>query len=240
LKGLKRTLLVIVLLSAAAFLSWEALKVRDIAVAGTRSRLPAEVAMLSGIGLGDSLLTLDKELAKAGIESDPYFKYDDIEIDWPSGIIIRVTERIPKTYILHLGSMIIMDEAGFVLEIGRNLPHADLVQVTGLQVTAYLVGEEVQAENQDQVFLYSRVYEAFEKEGLTGEIKEIIITQSLTARVVTGQGITVDIGTSDNLQRKIMLTESIVESLNRMYSPEELNGTSLDVSTGEFGDFNPD
>jgi cell division septal protein FtsQ len=239
LKGLKRTLLVIVLLSAAAFLSWEALKVRDIAVAGTRSRLPAEVAMLSGIGLGDSLLTLDKEAAKAGIESDPYFKYEEIDIDWPSGIIIRVTERIPKTYILHLGSMIIMDEGGFVLEIGHNLPHSGLVKISGLQVTVFLVGEEVKAENQDQVFVYARVYEAFEKEGLIGEIKEIIITQSLTARVVTNQGITVDLGTSDNLQRKIILTKSIVESLSRMYLPEELNGTSLDVSTGEFGDFNP-
>ena len=240
MNGLKRTLLVIVLLAAAAFLSWEALKVRDIVVVGTNARLPGEVVALSGIRLGDSLLTLDRDSARSGIESNPYFKYEEIAIDWPSGIVVRITERVPKAYAAYMDSMIVMDETGFVLEIRQGFETVEkLTKVSGLQVTTYLVGQRVTASNQDQVVIFGQVYEILENLGLKSDIREINVTQALTVKIVTKQGITVDIGTPTDMRKKIQLMNAIVDNLITMYGEAGLDGATLDVSTGEMGDFDP-
>ena len=239
MKGLRRTLLIIVLLAAAAFLSWEALKVRDIVVVGTRNRLPAEVVAASGIGFGDSLLTINKEVAEKNIERDPYFKYEGVEVDWPNGIIIYVTERVPKTYIQYLNSVIIMDEAGFVLEISSAAGEENLVRVSGLQVETYLIGRELTAGNQGQVGAFSRVYKSFEKEGMVSELQEISVSQQLTARAVMRNGLSVELGTGDGLENKLKLLRSVVENIERAYGSGAFAGASLDVSSGEFGDFSP-
>ena len=239
MKGLKRALLIIAVLAATAFLSWEALKIRDIVVVGTHDRLPAEVVAASGIGFGDSLLTINKEAAEMSIEADPYFKFEDIEIDWPNGIIIYVTERVPKTYIQYLNAVIIMDEAGFVLEIGSAVGERSLVRVSGLQVETYLIGQELTARNQGQVEVFGKVYKGFEKEGMIGELREISVSQSLTARAVMRQGLSVELGTADKLDEKVRLVDAIIDSLLQTYGQGGVDGASLDVSSGEFGDFSP-
>ncbi len=214
---------------------------RDITVIGVSTYLPSQVSALAGIHIGDSLLTIDRERVKTAVEADPRLEYQELSVNWPSGVLLKVNERLPCAYIANLSSAIILDKAGYVLRIDPALPgDADkLIRLAGVSVSTFIVGQALGAENPDQTLLFTRVYEALEAGGLIGEVTEITVSQAFTARIRMISGVTVSLGDGTQLSEKVRIMDGIMRQIEQTYPKEAIEGSTLDVSSGRFGDFAP-
>lgn len=104
------------------------LRVREVRVEGVTHGSPARIVRLSGLAEGEPLVGLDTGAVRARIERDPWVARAEIDVDLPSTVTIRVTERVPIA-VVDLGSgPVLVDAQGGVIArgAGPGLPQIDL------------------------------------------------------------------------------------------------------------------
>jgi cell division protein FtsQ len=99
-------------------------RVREVRVEGVTHGSPARIVRLAGLSEHDRTLGLDLGALRARIERDPWVERAEIDIDLPSTITVRITERAPvATVNLGFGSVLV-DAKGAIIApgAGRGLP----------------------------------------------------------------------------------------------------------------------
>ena len=109
-------------LGVHALLSGDALRVREIDVAGTGVADPYAVARAADLG-GRSLLAMDADEAAARVAAAlPEVKSASVRRVWPRGVAIEVVEHQGWGYWEAAGRRVVIDGEGLVLEHGRPPP----------------------------------------------------------------------------------------------------------------------
>ena len=114
-------------LGVHALLSGDALRVREIDVAGTGVADPYAVARAADLG-GRSLLAMDADDAAARVAALPEVKSASVRRVWPRGVAIEVVEHRGWGYWEAAGRRVVIDADGLVLERGRP-PAPDAVTI---------------------------------------------------------------------------------------------------------------
>lgn len=99
-------------------------RVREVAVEGLTHGSAARIIRLAALSERDGTLWLDVDAVRARIEEDPWVARAEIDIDLPSKVTIRITERSPVATV-NLGSgPVLVDARGAVIApgSGRGLP----------------------------------------------------------------------------------------------------------------------
>jgi cell division protein FtsQ len=99
-------------------------RVREVRVEGLTHGSPARIVRLAGLSEQDRTLGLDLDAIRSRVERDPWVARAEIDIDLPSTVIVRITERSPVAWVdLGAGPMLI-DGAGVVIApgTGHGLP----------------------------------------------------------------------------------------------------------------------
>ena len=101
----------------ASFPNSSAFSVQEVEVEGTQALDPHGVAAAAGLAPGKPWASVDPQEVQRRLRWLPRVREAQVEVRWPSRVLIRVRERVPRAVLrLPDGSQVLVDEAGVALE----------------------------------------------------------------------------------------------------------------------------
>ncbi len=193
------------------------LSIKEINISGN-IRLPkTEILELSGMHIGDNILSMNTSDIKKGIKSNPWVADASIARDFPAGLSITIKERMPVAFI-NLDGLYLVDDDGFIFKKASLEDNMDLPVITGL--TKEDIEEEgaaselaIKAVNLIHLLSKRTIFEA-------QDISEINVDKTYGLTLCTTQeGARIELG-NDSFPEKIETLEKIIQSRNGLAGVE--------------------
>ena len=233
-------LLLVLFVLAAVFLvlRFAVFTVREIQVTGNNEIPAAEIIRISGIRLGDSILTMNEQAVGQRITSDYRLMFKYIIRDLPQTVMIAVREREECCWLTYCGITYVMDKNRMVMreEEDPNYRPENLVEVKGLEVRSNtMVGQEIVLGNEKQQEVLSSLFLHMKVLSCTGEIKEADMSNTDSILLETRDGYTVSLGDVENLHAKLRSMLIVRDELRKM----QKTGGTINVSNPEIPIYTP-
>ena len=222
----KKTLLIIsvvLLLGALVFVCIILFQVREVVVMGCKALDAEYVVQLSGLEYGQNIFLLDKQEITDALSNEPHIKPVSIEVTYPDRVIITVEERTPAAYIEKNGTLLVIDEEGWLLEVLLEPKGTERPLITGLQADAFEVGRRLTSGDIFRVDVMSRVLNAAKNGGIG--LNSMDITLAADIVIVTDKGLTVELGDDASLESKF----SLVNLFMRERDDRGIDDTNMDA-----------
>lgn len=198
----------------------------DIVVTGNDQYSAEYIVELSGLKLGKHMFFVDLDTAKSRIEADPYLQVDNINYIFPSRVRIDITERKEVAGIIGLDYNVIIDHNGYVLSMSGGTDLSSLLQVTGISMTGFQVGERIGESSDFGTASLIQLIEKLEEYELIGKIKSIDMTTPLAIVMYTRQGFKIHLGQPTDLDSKF----SSLKTLLPRFEERNINTGTLYLS----------
>lgn len=226
--------LLLVVVAGSGYMCSEAMRVREVAVLGCEERDPAQVVNLADIQNEESVFHLKFSRIREKINADPYFEVESIRYVFPDKLRISVSERKASAAVVHLGSVLIVDETGFVLEIRQELGDIKVPVVSGLRVTeGYQVGQTLVSSQTSQIDALHAILVQLREQNAIQLISEINLDMVSDLWMTTVSGFEVRLGNFEDMEEKIRWLRGVEPIL----VSEGYHGGIITVSTGEHASF---
>ena len=180
--------------------------VRRVEVVGSQSIAEADVVRASGIRLGSRLRTLDVNAIQTSVDATGALAFVDVKPRYPVTVRLTVRERSHDAVILQAGKLLVLDSDGYVISANDTLPAQSIPYVTGLKPNTYRLGKQLDA-TPARLNGMKAVLEALKARGATGYASELDVEYPADLRILTRTGMTVQLGTADDMDQK-----NVVES----------------------------
>lgn len=234
-RGFAGTLILVLILAAligAALLRF-VFVVRNVQVLGNADVISRnDLVRVAGIRFGGSILRIDREDVETRINATGLIRLEDMIIQYPSTVCLRVSPRTPEAMVLHMGKIRILDDEACVIESLDEVPDKDLIYISGMRTLAWSPGEPIQAE-EGQTEAYCAVIQALNVHGADMYVSELKVEDIERLRLITRTGITVELGDSERMSDKIAWMKSAVSDLEQRGE----GGGVLDVSSSTKADY---
>ena len=227
---------VAVALILGVLLGWYVFKVRLLVVGGCINRPVSEISQLSGIKYGDNIFFLSMEDIKTRVEQNPYYEVETVKRDYPSTIRIQVKERQPSAVLEISNEILIIDSTGFVLEKRAAADGLQLPVIQGLTVNTYQVGEKIVPDQTIQMTAMHHVLSELEMQKMIPETEEINLSSVNDILLITRDGRPVEVGNTENMERKIRFLRAVLEDLRSKGIYDGL----INVSSGNSATYSPE
>ena len=224
-KRVLKAMAFLVLLGAAAFVIYEAFKVREINVIGADRYAADTVAALSGIEYESSVFLLDKQAVMDALATEPFIKPKAVDIEYPDKVILTIEERQPAACIEKDGALLIIDDECWLLEAQPAPQDMALPYIYGVQTDVVQVGQRLMTTDVFKLDVLSSVLMALRGHGMTANSIDVTVAADIV--IVLPQGITAELGDDTELGAKLKLIAVSIEQLSAMGK----SGGILDVST---------
>ena len=188
------------------------LRIVEIEVIGASLYNGEDLIKASGIVIGDNLLFLDINAAQQGIyRTMPYINDVIIEYRLPDKVIISVSETTALAVIDDLGSAVVIDSSGKVLERLDAKP-AGLIETRGYTPGSAIVGSDLKAIPGDETRLRYMldILAAIEIEGIQDDVTVIDVTNIAYISFVYLGRFTVIVGTPENVGLRLIKLPDII------------------------------
>lgn len=126
----------------AALKSSDLFEVRAIEVRGVQKARPWELQVVGELALGQNLLSIDEQEAKARLERHPWIREVVLRRCFPNRLILDVQERTPAA-ILSYGELYYVDQGGEVFKRVKPGDRLNLPVLTGLDKPGHLQKGEI-------------------------------------------------------------------------------------------------
>lgn len=227
--------------------------VRRITVEGNRHYSAESVVSRTGIATGvngfkcisgSPLQLLSFRCGKAEqnlYSSSPYIKAASIRFIPPGTIAAVLEERTPAFTVPYLGTSLVIDGEGFVVDISGDHGKLALPEVKGLKFASYELGEKLENDDQAGMDRAIRLTEAVLKNDGSDELKlhgllsGIDISDGDRIFMVIDERITVNLGDIDDIEYKLKVLKQVF--FKKM---KETDRGLLDFTAGENLVFKPD
>ncbi len=208
--------LLFVLVGVGIILYSTLFQLKRVQVVGSTYRTPQEVVTLAGVVEGDNILLLDEEKIRNNINADRYLIFQDMQRDYPDGLIIQVHERIPRVNIQSMGEQYTLDGEGMVLEKSQTLQLTEgLVAVTGLQITSSILGRHITCQKVEQLVAYRKVMAELALQEIISQISELNLADMDNLYLVSVDGFTIRLGDDGDMQAKIGAMRAVLDYLRQ-------------------------
>ncbi len=222
----------------------------DIVVVGNEKYSTDYIVNLSGLELGRHMLFCDLDEAELNIEEEPYLQVEQITYIFPSRIRIIVSERTEVAGIIGLEGNVIIDKNGYVLSISGSTDMTDLLQVTGISMTGFQLGQRLGEGNDFGTATLIQLIDKLEEYQLVNRIKSVDLTTPLAITMIADNGLRIHVGQATDLDTKMsslskllpqFLTQNITTGTlylsakgGTVYSPANAgtNATPIEDATG--------
>lgn len=124
--------------------------IKAINVVGNAKIKQEDIVTTSGITTGQNIFRFNYFKAKNNILEQPYIESVKISRDFPSTIVITVNERKPAAFFEYMGSYLIIDGKGIVLELVDALNDLKIPSVLGIKFKDYKCGKKISVNKEDQ------------------------------------------------------------------------------------------
>ena len=205
---------VIVILVAVGIALYYGFLLSDIVVMGNENYTSDYIVERSGLKLGTHMLFVDLDEAEASIAQDPYLQVDSVTYIFPSRVRIVVTERKAVAGIVGLDSTVIIDKNGYVLSMAGGADVSDLIQVTGVTVSGFQLGQRLGEGNDFSTATLVQIISVLEQFALTSTIKSIDLTTPLAISMTAQSGLRIHVGQATNLDAKMDVLSRLMPSFN--------------------------
>ena len=177
---------------------------RDIVVSGNETYSDEYIIGLTGLQYGRHMLLCDLEAAQEGIEQDPYLQVDAVDYIFPARVRIQVTERKEVAGIIGLDYNVIIDHNGYVLSMGGGTDLSNLLQVSGVGMTGFQVGQRLgQTDDFGTATLVTMIKE-LETYQLIDDIASLDLTTPLAIVMYAKNGLKIHVGQPTDLDKKLV------------------------------------
>lgn len=194
---------------------------KDIVVSGNDTYSDEYIIGLTGLQYGRHMLFCDLDAAREGIEQDPYLQVDAVDYIFPARVRIQVTERKEVAGIIGLDYNVIIDHNGYVLSMGGGTDLSNLLQVSGVGMTGFQVGQRLgQTDDFGTATLVTMIKE-LETYQIIDDIASLDLTTPLAIVMYAKNGLKIHVGQPTELDEKLV-------SLHKLL-PQFINAN---ISTG--------
>ncbi|MGI6705320.1 MAG: cell division protein FtsQ/DivIB [Clostridia bacterium] len=216
-------------------LGTEIFSIHKITILGNQNIEYNEIVKLSGIELGENIFKLDLKRVEENLKSNPYIAVEKIERELPDTVILHINEREPRAVIEYMGVYIVMDTHGYILELRNDLGGISYPIITGMRVTAFLVGQRIRSSDPYQVRILDEVLSPLYTHEVNSMISEINIEDPANIFCISREGILVKIGQATDMDKKILLMKEVLGQLSK----EGITNGVLDVTAGNCASYKP-
>ncbi len=204
------------------------LKYARVQVVGLVNRTAQEVITLAGLAEGDNILLLNKEKIREGIDRDRYLIFQDMQRDYPDGLILKVYERIPRVSMQFMGVQYTLDSEGMVLEQTQTLlPEEGLMTATGMEITKSELGRQIVCRQETQLSAYQQVVGELVLQGIASQISELNLADVDNLYLISVDGYSIRLGDQVDMRAKIGSMRAVIAYLQDTGRQKG----SIDVST---------
>lgn len=188
---------------------------RSVQVEGDVTRYtPQQIADIAGVDMYQSIFSINEEQLRQAVESNRYLRFEGMQIIYPDGLILRVSERQPSATVTYLGVMFVLDDEGRVLDqYGAQSETLDVPVVTGLKIKRLAIGEELQTEMQWQTQAVQKVLAVLARSELTGRAVELNVEDSDNLYLMTTDGLKIELGDVENMETKISIAQEVLRQI---------------------------
>jgi len=163
----------------------------------------------AGINLGQNIMRLNKIKIKEDLLKVSYIDNVEIRRSWPDTILINVEEKAPAGKITLLGSNILIDENGYILEIVTDDKEYDVPLLNGIETTSMVINEELVSDNQELFENFLEILKNLKNNDMLKKVVSIEGGDTLILRTVEGH--IVNIGDTTDLNYKLMRLNAIID-----------------------------
>ena len=206
----------LVLLGVGAILYSTLFRLKQVQVVGVSHRTPQEVVTLAGVAMGDNILLLDEEKIRTKINSDRYLVFQNMQRDYPDGLIIEVFERKPIASIQSMGVQYTLDADGIVLEQTQVLQLDEgVIAVTGMQIVSSVLGQYITCEKESQLNAYRHVMTELAAQGAASQISELNLHDMDNLYLISVDAFTIRLGDDTDIRAKIGAMRAVMDYLRQ-------------------------
>ncbi len=203
--------------------------VRTITVVGNQ-RIPAErILELSGVRVGQNLLSLSDEKIAEGLKPERYLILVSVKKDQSSGAVtLYVREREHRAYLQYCGITYVLDGRGMVLEqdveeLESNKAEDDAepeeslppLKIEGMDIRSIQLGQVVALNKPEQLTIYINVAMELKALGLTEVVTELYVTSPTNLYLATTDGFSVHLGDSNRIHAKLRAMTLVQAELSK-------------------------
>jgi cell division protein FtsQ len=217
---------VVILFCAVIFVAYELFQVRSITVAGCSSLSEEQVETLSGLKYGECIFFVDTEEVKEALAANPYVEPVSVRITYPYTVAIEIRERIPAAYVDVNGVRLTIDSAAVVLAVDPAPAGEVSPTVAGFSTDRFELGQPL-GEDAYKREVFTGLLSALAGSGL--DIVRIDMTYTVSMKIITRDGFTIQLGDENALAGKLSLAGDMINQM----AAQGRNGGVIDVSTGE-------
>lgn len=200
--GLQVLLILLGLLAIAAAIGLKVFEVQNIDVKGAETISKESIIALSGIGRGENIFKVSLGQARQNLESDPLVEVIGISRIFPDKIKIEIRQRQPHGAIAWLGSYVIIDEKGFVVDVRDSLPVGQYPLITGIDIEPSEKGKPLVGVTSGEKELMYKLLSALHDKKALQYISEVSLADTGRIIMLTGEGMQIDIGKPSDLDKK--------------------------------------
>lgn len=213
-------------LTAAVCLFTPVFNVTDISVEGNRAVSSEEIIKAAAIKNGTNIFKINTAKAVKSVCRIGYVEKAEIKRRFPRKIVIKVSECTEKAYILYAASYVGIDTKGKVLSVKKvSEVQEGITTVTGISLKAFKVGEEFVPAKKDKKQVLVDIFEASEKQNLTGSIKNINLSDTSDIKLTLDSGTGVVLGKNEQLEYKLAYLKEVIKSFD-----DKTRGGTVDLS----------
>jgi cell division septal protein FtsQ len=194
---------VLVILVAVLVALYYGFLLSDVVVIGNEQYSTDYIVGLSGLKLGTHMLFCDLDQAEADISEEPYLQVDSVTYIFPSRVRIIVSERKEVAGIVGLDNNVIIDKNGYVLDMSGGTDLTGLIQVTGVSMTGFQLGQRLGQGNDFSTATLVQLISVLEQYSLTDSIQSIDLTTPLAISMVASNGLKIQVGQATELASKM-------------------------------------
>ena len=194
---------VLFILAAVGVALYYGFLLSDIVVMGNENYTSDYIVERSGLKLGTHMLFVDLDQAEENIAQDPYLQVDSVTYIFPARVRIVVTERKAVAGIVGLDNNVIIDKNGFVLSMAGGTDISDLIQVTGVTVSGFELGQKLGQDNDFSTATLVQIISVLEQYDLSSSIKGIDLTTPLAITMTAQNGLRIQVGQATDLEIKM-------------------------------------
>lgn len=189
---------------------------RSVQVEGDVTRYtPQQIADIAGVSMYQSIFSISEGQLRQAVESNRYLRFEGMQIVYPDGLILRVSERQPSATVTYLGVMFVLDDEGRVLDqYSADSETLDVPVVTGLKIKRLAIGEELQTEMQWQTQAVQKVLAVLARSELTGRAVELNAENSDNLYLMTTDGLKIELGDVENMETKISIAQEVLRQID--------------------------
>lgn len=200
--GLYMLMLLLALLALAVLIGLKIFEITNIEVKGNETMTSESVIALAGISRGENIFKVNLGQARKNLESDPLVEVVGISRLFPDRIRIEIRQRKPHGAIAYLGSYIIIDEKGFVLDERPDLPAGQYPLITGIDIQPSEKGKKLAGVDNAKLQTMYKLLTALYDNKAMQYVSEANLSHDDDITLLTAEGLQIDVGKPTDLPKK--------------------------------------